>query len=260
MSSTRSKKIVDGKWPSTTLLAGACLSTEMWPTTGKPSTSAATRRAPIPSNRPMVKTVHESISSGRSPRTGISEAACPQGVRPTDLQSPPPVVEASLAVTHPRSGHLKSILARGISRRNRYNSHLTFRGKTCRNLPGPSPKHSMNSQTAFNPPSKGLRNMLMYTSPPATTWASFWVATPLVRRLMVRPMYLEILSGFGAALPSSPFTRAPCTSACVDLATAFLGWRGTPSSAYMAWSPKVWMLGIPAMIPAAWRSTFSSSS
>ena len=57
-----------------------------------------------------------SWASGRSPLTEALAAAAPKAVKPVDTHAPPPVEEASLAVTRPIR---KSILARGIRQQNR---------------------------------------------------------------------------------------------------------------------------------------------
>ena len=120
--------IVLGNRDSTTRAAASSFSTAMWPMTFQPRASTAARRAPIPSNKPIVTTCITSAGSTKSPLTGHWAATQPAGVTRVLAVTPPPLFDASLAVTMGETLLLKSIKARGINPKNLANSVFTSLG------------------------------------------------------------------------------------------------------------------------------------
>ena len=133
---TSSTKTVLGNRDSSTLEASLLISMLTCPATGSPAASAATRRAPMPSKIPIVKTWVISSTSATSPLTGQEAAIWPMLLRLRLTVTPPPVDEASLAVTFSSGIARKSMRASGNSMRKRKISTFTNSGISSRMTAG----------------------------------------------------------------------------------------------------------------------------
>ena len=157
---TSSKCQASGKWELTTRWASFSFSTLTWPMTSRPSKSAATRSAPMPSKSPIVRTRCSWRNSGSCPRSLPCAARHPARLNATEAQTPPPEVEASLHVTCSLYSSRKSKRASGISATNLTNSSLHWVGSACTETPSRS-NDSINGHMALRHPNNCRLNMAM---------------------------------------------------------------------------------------------------
>ena len=130
----------------------------------------------------------------------------------------------------------KSNLARGIKAKNLVISRRQLSGRSWVRDAW-TLKLSMKAQTPLRQPNSCRLNIEKYTRPPQTTCICFCVTHRWLRRDRADATYLSSLLSLGYAMPRSPSTCAPCTSACKLRETAFFKLRGTSHFSYSCLSP-----------------------